>query len=1411
MNNRILTAACVLAMLLILSTAMTVSAAGTATLTVNFPGIAGAHVYVYNSNGVAGTVSGAQIASQTYKNNQAILTGLTNTTVDVVIVQGAKQIVVDAVDCTGATCTVDGIVATMTVKFPGINGAHTYVKVNDGAAGTAGGGAVVESTYKNNETALVVLKAVYDVIVVQGAKQLVIDAVDCASGACLVENLVATMTVKFPGISGAHTYVKVDNGVAGTATGGAVVESTYKNNETALVVLKAVYDVIVVQGAKQLVIDAVDCASGACLVENLVATMTVKFPGVNGAHTYVKVNDGAIGTAGGGAVVESTYKNNETALVVLKAVYDVIVVQGAKQLVIDAVDCASGACLVENLVATMTVKFPGINGAHTYVKVDNGVAGTATGGAVVESTYKNNETALVVLKAVYDVIVVQGAKQIVVDAVNCTSGACLVENLVATLTVKFTGFNGVHTYVKVDDGVAGTAAGGAVVESTYKNNETVLVLLRSFYDVILNNAGKNYIWDSVNCTGAICTLDKSNLTVDFPGISSVHVYVYNSNGVAGTVSGSAIASQTWKNNQAVFTGLNNGKYDVAVVKGAKTLIVDDVIVFGSNANAGDIVATLTVNFPGISSVHTYIKVNDGIAGAAGGAAVDERTWQNNTVSLPVLKSTYDIVVVKGSTQKIIDAVNCTGETCVVENLVATLTVNFPGISSVHTYVKVDDGGSGATGGAVDERTWQNNTVALAVLKNVYDVVVVKGAKSNIVNAVDCTGATCTVGDLVATLTVNFPGISSVHTYVKVDDSVAGAAGGGAVDERTWKTDTVALAVLKGTYDVTVVKGAKQKIVDAVDCTGLTCTVQDLVATLTIKFPGVSGVHNYIKLDDGVAGTATGGAVDERTWQNNQTSLALLKGWYDLVIVKGAKSNIVDSVDCTGVTCVIENLVSTFTLNFPGKTGVHVYLKVNDGSAGTVGGAVDERTWQNNATSFAVLKNSYDLVVKVDGVNYVVDAVDCAGTSSVYTLSIVKLLNSANAGIANGAVKYYDGSWHTVGNTDATGAIAFVRAGAPANLLFGMDYAFTHTEKWQNIATNIVIVFQTKKVEVQLKNSGGAFIDTGAVKYYTGAWHDLGNTTGGKVSAELLPANILFGMDNNFVHNEKWQDVGANTTVLFQTKNVVVQLKNSAGAFMDTGTVKYYTGAWHDFGATSSGQVSLELLPANILFSMDNNFVHNEKWQNTTGDATVVFQTKNVEVQLQKSDGTLFDTGAVQYYTGAWHAIGNTAGGKINIELLPANILFSIENNFVRNEKWQNTNTDPLVIFKTKQVIVQLQDHNGNALDTGTVKYYTGAWHNFGTTASGQVSLELLPANILFSMDYAFTNNQKWQNTTSNEIVVFKTTQVHSNSNTSTQYYTGAWHPFTNDMELLPSTILFHFTDGTPDSWYAVNGVTFNIH
>ena len=349
--------------------------------------------------------------------------------------------------------------------------------------------------------------------------------------------------------------------------------------------------------------------------------------------------------------------------------------------------------------------------------------------------------------------------------------------------------------------------------------------------------------------------------------------------------------------------------------------------------------------------------------------------------------------------------------------------------------------------------------------------------------------------------------------------------------------------------------------------------------------------------------------------------------------------------------------------------------------------------------------------------------------------------------------------------------------------------------------------------MKLLDSRNNALTGGVVQYFDGSWHSFGTTgSDGSVSMVLAKGNYAFRMTFANGQIEKWQNVGSNPTVVFQTVRVVVELKNSAGTGIGGGVAKYYSGSWYAFGTTGSdGTLSMELLPINYAFSIDYAHGHQEKWQNVGSNPTVVFQTVRVVVQLKNSGGTGINGGVTKYYSNAWYGIGTTGNdGTISIELLPANYAFSMDYVYGHQEKWQNVGTNSNVIFQTVNVVIQLKNSGGTGIGGGVAKYYSGSWHYIGTTdSSGQVSMELLPINYAFSIDYAHGHNEKWQNVGTNPAVTFQTGQVHSSSTACTQYYSGGWWTFSQDMELLPGKYLFRFNDKTPDTWYTVVAATNN--
>lgn len=420
---------------------------------------------------------------------------------------------------------------------------------------------------------------------------------------------------------------------------------------------------------------------------------------------------------------------------------------------------------------------------------------------------------------------------------------------------------------------------------------------------------------------------------------------------------------------------------------------------------------------------------------------------------------------------------------------------------------------------------------------------------------------------------------------------------------------------------------------------------------------------------------------------------------------------------------------------------------------------------------------------------------------------IQLMNSLGTAIDTGTVQYYAGEWHDFGIT--AGGLARKEL-LPSNYKFRMTYAHGTNEKYQDVGLDSLVIFRTVPAAVELRNSQSALTDTGVVKYYSGAWYHFGSTTGGVAALELLPNNYKFRMTYAKGSSEKYQDIGVNPTVLFQTINVKVELLNSQGNPMDEGLVQYYAGAWYNMGKTAGGIAAMELLPYNYKFRMSHAGGSNEKYQDIGANSTVVFQAKNARVELRNSQGNLMDEGKVQYYSGAWYNLGTTSGGVAEMELLPMNYKFRMTYAKGSNEKYQDLGTNPTVIFQTIDAKAELRNSLGDLMDEGSVQYYSGAWYNFGLTSGGIAAMELLPYNYKFRMTYEKGSNEKYQDIGVNATVRFSTVratvkvnnaQDQPLSNADVKYYAGAWYPFGSTLngiarkELLPFNYKFRAISG----------------
>ncbi len=290
---------------------------------------------------------------------------------------------------------------------------------------------------------------------------------------------------------------------------------------------------------------------------------------------------------------------------------------------------------------------------------------------------------------------------------------------------------------------------------------------------------------------------------------------------------------------------------------------------------------------------------------------------------------------------------------------------------------------------------------------------------------------------------------------------------------------------------------------------------------------------------------------------------------------------------------------------------------------------------------------------------------------------VQFQNSHGSLIDTGTVQYYAGAWRGFGTT--SNGIATMEL-LPNSYSFRMTYAYASNDKQQDIGADPTVVFQTVNTVVQLQNSQGSLMDQGTVQYYSGAWRSLGTTSNGVATMELLPNNYSFRMTYAYGSNDKQQNIGTNPTVVFQTVNAIVQLKNSQGNQIDTGTVQYYAGAWRNFAATTNGVTTKELLPANYTFRMTYQFVSNDKAQDISANSTVTFSTVLCTVRVTNSQNQLVNNVQASYYSGAWLQIGSTVNGEVTKELLPASLTFRITYGTSHQDETQNLSTSNVVEF-----------------------------------------------------------------------------------------------------------------------------------
>jgi len=257
-----------------------------------------------------------------------------------------------------------------------------------------------------------------------------------------------------------------------------------------------------------------------------------------------------------------------------------------------------------------------------------------------------------------------------------------------------------------------------------------------------------------------------------------------------------------------------------------------------------------------------------------------------------------------------------------------------------------------------------------------------------------------------------------------------------------------------------------------------------------------------------------------------------------------------------------------------------------------------------------------------------------------TLVTMKLLDSNDNELEGGA-DYYAGGYHTFGSGSTTTTMELL----PVSYTFRVSYEGAIATKSQNVASDPIVIFQTKLVTMKLLNSNNNELAGGA-EYYAGGYKTFGGGTT-PASMELLPVSYTFRVSYAGAITTKSQNVASDPVVVFNTTLVTMKLLNQLGTTELVGGAEYYANGYKTFG-NGTTSATMQLLPISYTFRVYYAGAIATKSQNVASDPIVIFQTGWVYSNSKT---------CTQYYAGGWKTFTD------GMDLLPGNYLFRFSDGF----------------------------------------------------------------------------------------------------------------------------------------------------
>lgn len=322
-------------------------------------------------------------------------------------------------------------------------------------------------------------------------------------------------------------------------------------------------------------------------------------------------------------------------------------------------DCEGAGCLEGAVAARLTVDFGGLSGIDLEIRKVGGREGRV-GELVYAFSDQDGQKTYEVLRDTYDLVFSDGASQLTMESVDCSSERCTAESVAAILTIDYGGLEDVGTEVRLGDNLEGIV-GDLVRVLPRQGGRKSYRILRNQYDLVFMKSSMTVLRESVNCLGGACSVQglSASLAVDFGKLQNIDMEIRGGDGIP---SSTGLLVEEYVNQSGFRTfDVLAGTYDLVFRKGNISLTLDGIDCSLERCGVDGIASELYVDLGGLSA-NVEIYVDDGRVNSAG-PLIEAFPDQTGRRSYALLRGSYDVRLSNEDWFDSYDGVACSSKRC----------------------------------------------------------------------------------------------------------------------------------------------------------------------------------------------------------------------------------------------------------------------------------------------------------------------------------------------------------------------------------------------------------------------------------------------------------------------------------------------------------------------------------------------------------------------------------------------------------------------------------------------------------------------------------------------------------------------------------------------------------------------------